>query len=230
MRSATCIAARYSRPGCSGVCNTRIGSSTLEGPEHPPVKSAASTTVGRTRRTNRWGIGKDRKRSNHRSMTTKLRTTLETIGLDWLLDRVGQVLSRRRRVRASPRQLTMPSRSTSRKSTRPVPPVAPGVDPERSPTERAPISLRQVSSKLQSGAKDHELTDEVREVLELIRPAVQADDGDVELVDITPEGVVRVRFHGACVGCPSSAITLQTGIERNLRLRIPQITGVIAVD
>ncbi|MDZ4830558.1 MAG: NifU family protein [Phycisphaerae bacterium] len=73
------------------------------------------------------------------------------------------------------------------------------------------------------------MTAAVRAILELIRPSVQADDGDVELVDITPDGVVRVRFHGACIGCPSSEITLQTGIERNLRSRIPEITGVVAV-
>lgn len=67
-------------------------------------------------------------------------------------------------------------------------------------------------------------------VLNLIRPAVQSDGGDVELVDVTPEGIVRIRLHGACVGCPSSNVTLQMGIERNLREHVPEITGVEAID
>lgn len=80
-----------------------------------------------------------------------------------------------------------------------------------------------------SNASAASLVDQVNEVLDLIRPAVQSDGGDVELVDITPEGLVRVRLHGACVGCPSSIMTLQSGIERNLKQRIPGITGVQAV-
>ncbi len=67
-------------------------------------------------------------------------------------------------------------------------------------------------------------------VLNLIRPAVQADGGDVELVEVTADGVVRIRLHGACVGCPSSTVTLQMGIERNLREHVPEITGVESVD
>lgn len=70
----------------------------------------------------------------------------------------------------------------------------------------------------------------VEKVLNLIRPAVQSDGGDVELVDVTPEGVVRIRMHGACVGCPSSSMTLQMGIERNLKEHIPEVTAVQAVD
>ena len=70
----------------------------------------------------------------------------------------------------------------------------------------------------------------VEKVISLIRPAVQADGGDVELVEITPEGVARVRLHGACVGCPSSMITLKSGIERNLRDHVPEIKSVEAID
>jgi Fe-S cluster biogenesis protein NfuA len=70
----------------------------------------------------------------------------------------------------------------------------------------------------------------VERVLNLIRPAVQSDGGDLELVDITPEGVVRIRFHGACVGCPSAAMTLQMGIERNLKNHVPEVRGVAAVE
>lgn len=73
------------------------------------------------------------------------------------------------------------------------------------------------------------LRQRVQEVLDLIRPSVQADGGDIELIDITPAGVVQVRFHGACQGCPSSHMTLHMGIERNLRDRVPEVTDVIAV-
>lgn len=73
------------------------------------------------------------------------------------------------------------------------------------------------------------LVDRVLAVLDLIRPAVQADGGDIEFVALTAGGEVQIRFLGACVGCPSSAITLQTGIERNLRMRVPEVTGVVAV-
>ncbi len=73
------------------------------------------------------------------------------------------------------------------------------------------------------------LRGDVERILEMIRPMVQADGGDVELVDVSPDGVVRVRFRGECVGCPSSSITLQTGIERNLKRYVPQVTAVLAV-
>ena len=73
------------------------------------------------------------------------------------------------------------------------------------------------------------LRQRVSDVVELIRPAVQADGGDLELVDVTDAGVVKIRFHGACVGCPSANMTLQMGIERNLRQRVPEVTGVVAV-
>jgi Fe-S cluster biogenesis protein NfuA len=72
--------------------------------------------------------------------------------------------------------------------------------------------------------------DKVQGVINLIRPAVQADGGDIELVGVTSEGVVQIRFHGACHGCPSSTMTLQMGIERNLREKVPEITGVIPVE
>jgi Fe-S cluster biogenesis protein NfuA len=67
-------------------------------------------------------------------------------------------------------------------------------------------------------------------VIELIRPAVQADGGDLELVDVSGDGIVSIRFHGACVGCPSSSMTLQVGIERNLKVHVPEIREVRALD
>lgn len=69
----------------------------------------------------------------------------------------------------------------------------------------------------------------VQNVINLIRPAVQADGGDIELVDVAADGVVQIRFHGACHGCPSSTMTLQMGIERNLREKVPEVTRVIPV-
>ncbi len=71
--------------------------------------------------------------------------------------------------------------------------------------------------------------EKVQGVINLIRPAVQADGGDIELVDVTSEGVVQIRFHGACHGCPSSTMTLHMGIERNLREKVPEVTRVIPV-
>ena len=70
----------------------------------------------------------------------------------------------------------------------------------------------------------------VAEVIELIRPAVQEDGGDVELLAVTAEGEVQIRFLGACVGCPSSEITLRELILRNLRDRVPEISAVVAID
>lgn len=78
---------------------------------------------------------------------------------------------------------------------------------------------------------DHDaLERRVVQILDLIRPTVQADGGDVEFVEVTPDGTVRIRLHGACVGCPSATITLQMGIERNLRAHVPEVTAVEAVD
>jgi Fe-S cluster biogenesis protein NfuA len=74
------------------------------------------------------------------------------------------------------------------------------------------------------------LAERVQRVIGLIRPAVQADGGDLELVNITPDGTVQIRLHGACVGCPSSAVTLQVGIERNLRNHVPEVKRVEAVE
>jgi len=70
----------------------------------------------------------------------------------------------------------------------------------------------------------------VSAVIERIRPAVQDDGGDVELVEVTPEGVARIRFHGACVGCPSSSMTLHMGIERNVREKVPEVIAVEQVQ
>jgi Fe-S cluster biogenesis protein NfuA len=67
----------------------------------------------------------------------------------------------------------------------------------------------------------------VEEVLELIRPALQADGGDVRLVDVSEEGVVEVELQGACKGCPMSQLTLANSVERVLKDRIPGISKVV---
>ena len=73
------------------------------------------------------------------------------------------------------------------------------------------------------------LRDNVEHVLNMIRPAVQSDGGDVELSAVTAAGVVEVRFHGACLGCPEKEVTLRTLIERTLIQRVPGVTAVHAV-
>lgn len=70
----------------------------------------------------------------------------------------------------------------------------------------------------------------VGNVLQQIRPAIQADGGDVELIEVTKDGLVRVRFHGACVGCPSSEMTLKAGLEHSIKERVPEVTRVEAVE
>mgnify|MGYP001150919896 CR=1 FL=1 len=71
--------------------------------------------------------------------------------------------------------------------------------------------------------------EKVNEILEQIRPSLKADGGDVELVEVTPENIVKVRLQGACKGCPMSQMTLRMGVERVLREEIPEITEVVAV-
>jgi Fe-S cluster biogenesis protein NfuA len=73
------------------------------------------------------------------------------------------------------------------------------------------------------------LYDRVAAVLDSIRPMVQSDGGDIELVGVDADGVVKVRLQGACVGCPSASMTLALGIERNLKNQIPEVTRVVGV-
>jgi Fe-S cluster biogenesis protein NfuA len=66
----------------------------------------------------------------------------------------------------------------------------------------------------------------VQQVIEQIRPNLQADGGDIELVDVTEDGTVKVRLQGACHGCPGAAMTLKMGVERLLKKSIPEIKSV----
>jgi len=72
------------------------------------------------------------------------------------------------------------------------------------------------------------MKEKVQEVLDQLRPKLQADGGDVELVDVK-DGIVQVRLQGACKGCPMSQLTLKMGIERLLKEQIPEVTEVQAV-
>jgi Fe-S cluster biogenesis protein NfuA len=73
------------------------------------------------------------------------------------------------------------------------------------------------------------MREKIEEALNKVRPFLQADGGDVELVEVTPDGVVKVRLTGACGGCPMSQMTLKHGVEKVLREEIPEIKEVVSV-
>ena len=80
-------------------------------------------------------------------------------------------------------------------------------------------------------ANSHDgLNARVKEVIEAIRPLLQADGGDVELVSVDGDGKVSVRLQGACKGCPGAVMTLKMGIERHLREKVPEVSEVVAVQ
>jgi len=73
------------------------------------------------------------------------------------------------------------------------------------------------------------MKEKVEAALAKIRPALQADGGDVELVEVTEDGVVKVRLTGACHGCPMSQMTLKSGIETAVKKEVPEVKEVVAV-
>lgn len=73
------------------------------------------------------------------------------------------------------------------------------------------------------------MKEKVEAALSKIRPALQADGGGVELVEVTSEGIVKVKLTGACGGCPMSQMTLKMGIEKRLKGEVPEVKEVIAV-
>ncbi|MCC5830303.1 MAG: NifU family protein [Phycisphaeraceae bacterium] len=89
--------------------------------------------------------------------------------------------------------------------------------PAKSPTDRATST-------------PSPLKGQVSDILNRIRPAIQADGGDVELIDVTEAGVVQVKLHGNCIGCPSSSMTLHMGIEKTLVEKLPEVTGLEVVS
>ncbi len=74
------------------------------------------------------------------------------------------------------------------------------------------------------------MEERVKEVLDKVRPALQADGGDVELISVDDDNVVTVRLTGACAGCPMSQMTLKGGIERILKQEIPEVASVEAAQ
>ena len=90
------------------------------------------------------------------------------------------------------------------------------------------------TDKLMATAQQHlaldpglPLSERVAAVLDRLRPMLQNDGGDIDLLGVSDEGVVEVRLQGACIGCPSSTITLTLGTERNLKELVPEVTRVV---
>jgi Fe-S cluster biogenesis protein NfuA len=79
------------------------------------------------------------------------------------------------------------------------------------------------------GAMESTLIERVEAALEKLRPSLKADGGDVQLVDVDDEGVVKVKMTGACGGCPMSQMTLKMGIEKILKQNVPEIKSVESV-
>lgn len=73
------------------------------------------------------------------------------------------------------------------------------------------------------------MRDKIENALQKVRPSLQADGGDVELINVDDDGVVSVKLTGACGGCPMSQMTLKMGIEKILKENVPEVKEVIAV-
>jgi len=78
--------------------------------------------------------------------------------------------------------------------------------------------------------EEAEMKERVEQALAEVGSALQRDGGGVELVEVTDDGVVKVRLTGACAGCPMAQMTLKMGVERILRERVPEVKTVEAVD
>lgn len=73
------------------------------------------------------------------------------------------------------------------------------------------------------------MKEKVEEALKQVRPALQRDGGDIELVSVEQNGIVKVRLKGACGACPMSTMTLKMGVEKYLKQQIPEVTEVVQV-
>jgi Fe-S cluster biogenesis protein NfuA len=73
------------------------------------------------------------------------------------------------------------------------------------------------------------MREQVQAVIDEIRPLLQADGGDIELIDVDEDGVVKVRLQGACRGCPGAQMTLRMAVERRLKAKVPEVQGVESV-
>jgi Fe-S cluster biogenesis protein NfuA len=73
------------------------------------------------------------------------------------------------------------------------------------------------------------MKEEVRKAIQDVRPSLQADGGDIELVSVSDEGIVKVKLTGACNGCPMAQVTLKQGVEKYLKDKIPTVSAVESV-
>jgi len=73
------------------------------------------------------------------------------------------------------------------------------------------------------------MKDRIEKALDKVRPMLQADGGNVELVEVTPDGVVKLRLQGSCGCCPMSQMTLKNGIEKIIKQEVPEVKEVIAI-
>jgi Fe-S cluster biogenesis protein NfuA len=85
----------------------------------------------------------------------------------------------------------------------------------------------QIQTSQQKG--EFPMIEQIKTVLDQVRPALQADGGDVELVEVSEDGIVKVRLTGACGCCPMSTMTLKMGIERTLKEKVPGVKEVVGV-
>jgi len=74
-----------------------------------------------------------------------------------------------------------------------------------------------------------DLRERVQKVIDEIRPLLQADGGDIDLIDVDESGLVKVQLKGACHGCPGAMYTLKNGVEQRLKQSVPEVTSVEAV-
>lgn len=74
------------------------------------------------------------------------------------------------------------------------------------------------------------MKEKVQAALDKIRPSLQADGGDVELIDVTADGVVKVKLQGACGSCPMALMTLKNGVERVIKSEVPEVKEVVSVN
>jgi Fe-S cluster biogenesis protein NfuA len=77
--------------------------------------------------------------------------------------------------------------------------------------------------------KEIDMQEKIQAAIDKVRPMLQADGGDVELIDVSDDGVVKVRLQGACKGCPMSQMTLKNGIERIIKQEVPEVKSVESV-
>jgi len=78
--------------------------------------------------------------------------------------------------------------------------------------------------------KENKMKERVQKAIEELRPHLQADGGDIELVDVTKDGVVKVRLLGACLGCPMRQMTLTHGVTRFIKKQVPEVKEIQAVE